>query len=209
MRPIRCRRRAADRRALSGRRPHRARHRRRRPRPARAWPLRPRRAAPARPARAPRRTAARRRRRARRGDLALFEGGAGLMVDDLMMIHASRAAGKVTVEPAALYAAEAAACRSERLHFAPGTSSLPRRSEGRGHMNDVIGGRPPAWLRIVAALALLWNSSASGNICPRRHGSDDDGADAAEPRSSPALPLLGRPPPSPFACSAARSVASA
>ena len=43
--------------------------------------------------------------RARHGDLALFEGGAGLMIDDLMMIHASRAAGKVTVEPAALHAA--------------------------------------------------------------------------------------------------------
>jgi hypothetical protein len=43
---------------------------------------------------------------ARRGDLVLFEGGAGLMIDDLMMIHASRAAGKVSVEPAALYATE-------------------------------------------------------------------------------------------------------
>jgi hypothetical protein len=42
----------------------------------------------------------------RRGDLALFEGGAGLMVDDLMMIHASAAAGKVAVEPAALYSCE-------------------------------------------------------------------------------------------------------
>jgi hypothetical protein len=42
---------------------------------------------------------------ARRGDLVLFEGGAGLMVDDLLMIHAGRAAGKVTVEPASLYAA--------------------------------------------------------------------------------------------------------
>ena len=40
---------------------------------------------------------------ARRGDLALFEGGAGLMVDDLLMIHASRAAGKVCIEPASLY----------------------------------------------------------------------------------------------------------
>jgi len=40
---------------------------------------------------------------AQRADLALFEGGAGLMVDDLMMIHASRAAGKVVVEPAALH----------------------------------------------------------------------------------------------------------
>jgi hypothetical protein len=39
---------------------------------------------------------------ARRGDLVLFEGGAGLMVDDLLMIHASRAAGKVCVEPASL-----------------------------------------------------------------------------------------------------------
>ena len=40
---------------------------------------------------------------ARRGDLILFGDGAGLMVDDLMMIHASRAAGKVIVEPAALH----------------------------------------------------------------------------------------------------------
>ena len=44
---------------------------------------------------------------ARRGDLALFDGGAGLMVDDLMMIHAGVATGKVAVEPAALYAARA------------------------------------------------------------------------------------------------------
>jgi hypothetical protein len=43
---------------------------------------------------------------ARRGDLVLFEGGAGLMIDDLLMIHAGRAAGKVHVEPAALYATE-------------------------------------------------------------------------------------------------------
>jgi len=41
---------------------------------------------------------------ARRCDLVLFEAGAGLMIDDLMMIHASAAAGKVTVEPAALHA---------------------------------------------------------------------------------------------------------
>jgi hypothetical protein len=43
---------------------------------------------------------------ARRGDLVLFDDGAGLMIDDLLMIHASRAAGKVVVEPAALYATE-------------------------------------------------------------------------------------------------------
>lgn len=59
---------------------------------------------------------------ARRGDLVLFDPGSGpgqapgsgpeqadgaaLMIDDLMMIHASRAAGKVVVEPASLYAAE-------------------------------------------------------------------------------------------------------
>lgn len=43
---------------------------------------------------------------ARRGDIALFNDGAGLMIDDLLMIHASRAAGKVTIEPASLYAAE-------------------------------------------------------------------------------------------------------
>ncbi len=39
---------------------------------------------------------------ARRGDLVLFDGDAGLMVDDLLLIHASRASGKVTVEPLAL-----------------------------------------------------------------------------------------------------------
>jgi hypothetical protein len=37
-----------------------------------------------------------------RGDLVFGEeGGGGLMIDDLLMIHASRAAGKVTVAPAA------------------------------------------------------------------------------------------------------------
>jgi hypothetical protein len=41
----------------------------------------------------------------RRGDLVLFAGGAGLMIDDLLMIHASAAAGKVCVEPAAREAA--------------------------------------------------------------------------------------------------------
>lgn len=46
-------------------------------------------------------------RPARRGDLVLFDGGAGLMIDDLMMIHASAAAGRVAVEPAALHAAKA------------------------------------------------------------------------------------------------------
>jgi hypothetical protein len=40
---------------------------------------------------------------AERGDLVLFAGGAGLMIDDLMMIHASAAAGKVTVEATALH----------------------------------------------------------------------------------------------------------
>ncbi len=39
--------------------------------------------------------------RSRRGDLVLYAGGAGLMVDDLMMIHASAAAGKVVVAPLA------------------------------------------------------------------------------------------------------------
>jgi hypothetical protein len=37
---------------------------------------------------------------ARRGDLVLFEGGAGLMIDDLTMIHAGAEAGKVAVAPA-------------------------------------------------------------------------------------------------------------
>lgn len=36
-----------------------------------------------------------------RGDLVCFDGGVGLMVDDLMFIHASRAVGKVTVSPLA------------------------------------------------------------------------------------------------------------
>ena len=38
----------------------------------------------------------------RRGDLVFGEeGGSGMMIDDLLMIHASKAAGKVTVSPAA------------------------------------------------------------------------------------------------------------
>ena len=40
--------------------------------------------------------------RLRRCDLVLLDGEAGLMIDDLMMIRASPAAGKVTVEPAAM-----------------------------------------------------------------------------------------------------------
>ncbi|HEV2865862.1 MAG TPA: NlpC/P60 family protein [Allosphingosinicella sp.] len=38
----------------------------------------------------------------RRGDLILFDGDAGLMVDDLLMIHACPAVGKVTVDPVAI-----------------------------------------------------------------------------------------------------------
>jgi hypothetical protein len=38
----------------------------------------------------------------RRGDLILLEGDSGLMVDDLLMIHASPDAGKVTVDPVAI-----------------------------------------------------------------------------------------------------------
>ncbi|TMJ19364.1 MAG: NlpC/P60 family protein [Alphaproteobacteria bacterium] len=41
--------------------------------------------------------------RAERCDLVLFEGGAGLMIDDLMMIHASAESGRVTVEALALH----------------------------------------------------------------------------------------------------------
>jgi hypothetical protein len=37
----------------------------------------------------------------RRGDLVLTESGGGLMLDDLLLIHASRDAGKVCVAPAA------------------------------------------------------------------------------------------------------------
>jgi len=39
----------------------------------------------------------------RRGDLVLVDDKAGLMIDDLLLIHASRAAGKVTVEPVATF----------------------------------------------------------------------------------------------------------
>ena len=38
---------------------------------------------------------------AQRGDLVCFDGGVGLMIDDLMFIHASREAGKVTLAPLA------------------------------------------------------------------------------------------------------------
>ena len=38
----------------------------------------------------------------RRGDLVLFDGQAGLMIDDLLMIHACPAAGKVTVDPVSI-----------------------------------------------------------------------------------------------------------
>lgn len=37
-----------------------------------------------------------------RNDLVFWDGGAGIMIDDLMMIHASARAGKVTVEAAAV-----------------------------------------------------------------------------------------------------------
>ena len=39
----------------------------------------------------------------RRGALILFDGDAGPMIDDLMMIHGSPAVGKVTVEPVAVF----------------------------------------------------------------------------------------------------------
>ena len=39
----------------------------------------------------------------RRCDLVLFDGDAGLMVDDLLIIHACPAVGKVTIDPIALF----------------------------------------------------------------------------------------------------------
>lgn len=39
----------------------------------------------------------------RRGDIVLYEGGAGLMIDDLLAIHTGRAAGHVTVGPVAAF----------------------------------------------------------------------------------------------------------
>ena len=50
--------------------------------------------------------------RPQRCDLVSFEGGVGLMVDDLMVIHASRAAGKVTLTPLAALPAPALRRRS-------------------------------------------------------------------------------------------------
>jgi hypothetical protein len=47
----------------------------------------------------------------RRGDLILLEGGAGLMIDDLMLIHACACAGKVAVEALAPLAARITARR--------------------------------------------------------------------------------------------------
>ena len=38
-----------------------------------------------------------------RGDLIWFDGEAGLMIDDLLMIHACPKAGKVTVDPVAIF----------------------------------------------------------------------------------------------------------
>jgi hypothetical protein len=38
-----------------------------------------------------------------RGDLIWFDGEAGLMIDDLLMIHACPSAGKVTVDPVAIF----------------------------------------------------------------------------------------------------------
>lgn len=43
--------------------------------------------------------------RLRPGDLVIAEGKAGLMIDDLMLIHADKSAGKVTVAPYASFAA--------------------------------------------------------------------------------------------------------
>ena len=65
-----------------------------------------------------------------RGDLVFGEGGGGLMIDDLLMIHASRAAGKVTVEPAAMPRdrLDPPPPLSRRLHFGRReTISLPPR----------------------------------------------------------------------------------
>jgi len=46
-----------------------------------------------------------------RGDLVHFDGGVGLMIDDLMFIHASREAGKVTLSPLAEVSARGLALR--------------------------------------------------------------------------------------------------
>jgi len=46
-----------------------------------------------------------------RGDLVFHDDGAGLMIDDLMMIHVGRAVGHVAVGPAAGYAAQRAIFR--------------------------------------------------------------------------------------------------
>ena len=69
----------------------------------------------------------------------------------------AEAAGKVVVEPAALYAARTAppAALSDCIP-PPERSVSPRWDRGGEDMNNVIGGSAPAWLRIVAVLGLVW-----------------------------------------------------
>lgn len=51
----------------------------------------------------------------RRGDLVFMERHVGIMLDDLMMIHASRTAGKVCVEPLASVAERAPVLERRRV----------------------------------------------------------------------------------------------
>jgi hypothetical protein len=51
----------------------------------------------------------------RRGDLVFAGEEGGIMLDDLMLIHASAAAGKVTAEPVAVVRARAETCIRRRL----------------------------------------------------------------------------------------------
>lgn len=54
-------------------------------------------------------------RKPARGDLIVFDSGAALMIDDQMLIHASRAAGRVVVEPLTVVAAQTPICERRRI----------------------------------------------------------------------------------------------
>ena len=99
--------------------------------------------------------------RARRGDLVLFAGGGGLMIDDLMMIHASRAAGKVAVEPARRFVRAGRGApppAALTIAFRLRNEQSPAPQEG-GSGNEQRDRRHTAGLvpAAVASLGLLWS----------------------------------------------------
>ena len=80
------------------------------------------------------------------------------MIDDLLMIHASRAAGKVTVAPARQPRKSDPPPLLRPLHSVSATIVSPRASAGGIAMSNVIGARAPGWFRLLSLLGLLWNA---------------------------------------------------